>query len=94
MPIKEERTAGQKIYDELVNNRSDDFWFEAHPEGVAVMKEVKSRLIKLGNGVFSGYPERGWSFLSNADQVDSLDRRIRRWESDLERQRVTSEQAA
>lgn len=59
----------------------------ATQEGIDVMKEVRKRLVSLGNGVFSGYPERGWTWISNYDQVASLDRRITRWEADLKRER-------
>lgn len=94
MPIDEKRTDGEKIYDELVNNRPDGFWGDPHDEGIAVMKEVRDRLIKLGNGVFSGYPDRGWTFVTNGDQIDSLDRRIRRWEFELAKQQVDEAKAA
>jgi hypothetical protein len=83
---EEIRTEGQKIYDELVNNKPDAYWMDATQDGVDVMKEVKRRLISLGNGVFSGYPERGWTSILNYDQVASLDRRIARWEGDLKRE--------
>jgi len=84
--IDEERTDGEKIYDELVNNQPKNFWMYASQEGIDIMKEVRRRLILLGNGVFSGYPERGWTWCSNADRVDSLDRRITRWEAEYKRQ--------
>lgn len=89
--FKERRTEGEKIYDELVNNKPKGYWMYASSDGIDVMKEVRRRLVLLGNNVFSGFPERGWTSISNADQIASLDRRINRWEAELNRQNKTDE---
>jgi hypothetical protein len=88
------RTEGEKIYDELVNSKKGDYWMYATQEGLDCMIEVRKRLLALGNGVFSGYPERGWTWISNADKIDGLNNRIKRWEGDLKRETDIKDKAA
>jgi hypothetical protein len=78
------RTAGEQVYDEMVNHRPEGYWGDPHEEGLAVMKDVKQRLLDIGCAqIFSGHPERGWTFTTVGEKVDSLNRRIRRWEQAL-----------
>lgn len=84
--ITEITTKGEFIYDALVNNQPDGFWMEPSQRGLDIMAEVKLQLIALGNGIFSGHPERGWTYTTIAEKIDSLDRRTRRWNDELTRQ--------
>ncbi len=86
MSQREPRTAGQQVYDELINCHQGDFWMYASEKGVQIMQQARLRLIEIGSGVlFSGHPERGQTCLFNSDQIQALERRIRRWEGDLEK---------
>jgi len=79
----EEWNEAQNIYYRQTNNKPGGYWYQPHEEGIIEMKNIRDQLIKLGNGIFSGFPERGWTFITIGEQIDSLNRRILSWEKHL-----------
>jgi hypothetical protein len=78
--ISEEWNEAQNIYYSQTNNKPGGYWYHPHEEGIIEMKNIRDQLIKLGNGIFSGFPERGWTFITIAEQIDMLNIRILGWE--------------
>lgn len=84
MSVISDKTEGQLIYDKWINSMPVDFWTNYSEEGMRRIKECIKELSAIGTSqVFSGHPERGWTFTTVAERIDSLSRREDYWRKQL-----------
>lgn len=76
-------TAGEKIYDNYINNQPELFWSNPSHQGVEVLKACKEELSKLGwSDLISGSYHQTYTTVGT--MINILQRRIERWQSYLD----------